>query len=163
MKIDFDMTKALEQLKAGQSLNGKDGILTPLMKQLTEAALQAELDEHLQQDQEPNRRNGSSRKTIKSTAGEFQLDTPRDRAGRFAPQLIKKNQTHLTDDLERKILSLFTQGVSYQAIREHIRELYDMDISNGTLNAITDKLLPELESWRERDLAAIYPFVWLDG
>lgn len=159
----FDFEAALQALREGQDLHGKHGILTPLIKQLTEAALQAELEQHLASEETPNRKNGRTTKKVKALSGEFELDTPRDRAGTFEPQLIGKHQRHLTDELERKILSLFAQGMSYQAMREHIQEMYGMTLSNGTLNAITDKLLPELKSWRERQLDAIYPFVWLDA
>ncbi len=125
--------------------------------------MQAELDSHLAEDDGPNRRNGHSTKTMKSPAGEFALNTPRDRAGSFEPQLVKKYQTHLTDELERKVLGLFALGNSYQDIRAHIAEMYDISLSNGTINTVTDKLLPELKAWRERDLEAIYPVVWLDA
>ena len=162
-KPQFDMDAALKALREGKDLTGKDGILTPLIKQLTEAALQAERDCHLAQDDTPNRKNGSTSKTVKSPVGCFELQTPRDRAGTFEPQLIKKHQTHLTDELERKILALFSLGMSYQDIRANIEDLYGIEISNGTLNAITDKLIPELQAWRERDLDAIYPIVWLDA
>ena len=100
---------------------------------------------------------------MKSPAGEFELQSPRDRSGTFELQLVKKNQTHLTDDLKRKILALFALGNSYQDIRTHIADMYDIQLSNGTINAVTDKLLPELQAWRERDLEAIYPIVWLDA
>lgn len=162
-KIDFDFNTALKALQEGKSVTGKDGVLTPLIKQLTEAALSAELDQHLEQDDQPNRKNGYAQKTLKSPAGEFELKTPRDRAGTFEPQLVKKHQTHLTDDLERKVLGLFALGNSYQDIRSHIAELYDIELSNGTINTVTDKLLPELQAWRERDLDPIYPIVWLDA
>jgi transposase-like protein len=162
-KINFDMDAALQALRDGKGLSGKDGILTPLIKQLTEAAMQAELEEHLDADDSPNRKNGSSSKTMKSPAGEFELKTPRDRAGTFDPQVVKKHQTQLTDDLERKVLALFALGNSYQDIRTHIADMYDISLSNGTINAVTDKLIPELQAWRERDLEAIYPIVWLDA
>ncbi|NIP28511.1 MAG: IS256 family transposase [Gammaproteobacteria bacterium] len=162
-QINFDMEAAIKALREGKDLSGQDGILTPLIKQLTEAAMKAELEGHLGNEDGPNRKNGSSRKTMKSTTGEFELNTPRDRAGTFAPQIVKKHQTHLTDELERKIIALFALGNSYQDIRGHIKELYGMSLSNGSLNAITDKLLPELAAWRERDLEAIYPIVWLDA
>ena len=162
-KIQFDVDAALKDLQSGKALSGKDGILTPLIKQLTEAALRAEQEQHIADDPGPNRKNGTTSKTIKSVAGTFELETPRDRAGTFEPQIVKKNQTHLTDDLERKILSLFAHGNSYQSIREHIKGLYDIEFSNGTLSAVTDKLLPELESWRERDLDPVYPILWLDA
>lgn len=159
----FDMQAALQALREGKDLTGKDGILTPLIKQLTEAAMQAELEQHLAEGEEPNRKNGTTRKTMKSLSGKFELNTPRDRAGTFEPQVVKKHQTHLTDELERKILALFALGNSYQDIRDHIADLYGIELSNGTLNAVTDKLLPELQAWRERDLEAIYPIVWLDA
>ena len=159
----FDMEAALQSLREGKDLTGKDGILTPLIKQLAEAALQAELDHHLASEESPNRRNGAARKTMKTLAGKFELQTPRDRAGTFEPQLIKKHQTHLTDELERKIIALFALGTSYEDIRTHIEDLYGIHVSNGTLNAVTDKLLPELQAWRQRDLEAVYPIVWLDA
>lgn len=162
-KPTFDMDTALQALREGKDLTGKDGILTPLIKQLTEAAMQAELDEHLADEKQPNRKNGSTSKSVKSPAGSFELSTPRDRAGSFEPQLVKKHQTHLTDELERKILTLFSLGTSYQDIRMHIEELYGINVSNGTINAVTDKLLPELQAWRERQLEAVYPIVWLDA
>lgn len=162
-KPTFDMEAALQALREGKALNGKDGILTPLIKQLTEAAMQAELEQHLSEETNPNRKNGSTRKTMKSTSGSFELNTPRDRAGSFEPQIVKKHQTHLTDDLERKIIGLFALGNSYQDIRMHIEEMYGIELSNGTLNAVTDKLLPELQAWRERELDALYPIVWLDA
>lgn len=159
----FDMDAALKALREGKDLTGKDGILTPLIKQLTEAAMQAELEQHLSQDEAPNRKNGSTKKTMKSPTGSFELNSPRDRSGSFEPQIVKKHQTHLTDELERKILALFALGTSYQDIRMHIEDLYGIAVSNGTLNAVTDKLLPELQAWRERELNAIYPIVWLDA
>ncbi len=161
--IDSDLNQAVEDLRAGKPMNGKDGFLTPLIKQLTEAALKTEQEQHIADDEQPNRKNGYTSKTVKSASGSFELDTPRDRSGTFDPQFIKKNQTHLTDDLERKIIALYAHGNSYQSIREHLKDFYDIDFSNGTLNAVTDKLLPELESWRERDLDPVYPIVWLDA
>lgn len=162
-KPKFDIDAALEGLREGKDLTGKDGVLTPLIKQLTEAAMQAELERHLEEEDAPNRKNGSTAKTVKSPVGAFELNTPRDRAGTFEPQLVKKHQTHLTEELERKIIALFSLGMSYQDIRSNLQDLYGIAVSNGTLNAITDKLIPELQAWRERDLEAIYPIVWLDA
>ena len=163
MAIEFDFNEAVKALREGNDLNGAKGILTPLIKQMTEAAMRAELEEHLEQDPDPNRKNGYTAKTMKSPSGEFELNTPRDRAGRFVSKLVKKNQTHLTDELERKILALFAQGMSYQGIRDHVQEMYGMHLANGTLSAITDKLIPELNAWRERPLDPIYPVLWLDA
>ncbi|ABX51556.1 MULTISPECIES: IS256-like element ISSba9 family transposase [Shewanella] len=163
MSKAFDFEAAVKALRDGQGLSGTDGILTPLIKQLTEAALNAELEQHLANDDQPNRKNGKASKKIKSMAGNFELETPRDRAGSFEPQLVKKNQTRLTDDLERKILSMFALGMSYRDMRAHVQEMYDMDISEATISSVTDQLLPKLKEWRQRQLDAIYPIVWLDA
>jgi transposase-like protein len=163
MSEQFDFNKAVEALKNGQKLTGKDGLLTPLIKQLTEAALQAELGEHLENDDQPNRRNGSSKKTVKTTTGSFELNTPRDRAGNFEPQLVKKNQTFLNDEIESKMLSLFGLGTSYRDIASHVADLYGLDFSHATISAVTDKLIPELKQWQQRPLERLYPFIWLDA
>ena len=163
MSKDFNFDEALTALRNGQDLTGKDGILTPLIKQLTEAALKAELEAHLAGDEAPNRKNGSTRKTIKSTSGNFELETPRDRSGTFEPQLIKKHQTHLTDEIERKVISMFSLGMSYQDIAGHVADMYGLSVSSATISAVTDKLIPELEQWRNRPLQSHYPFVWLDA
>ena len=163
MSEEFDFNKALDALRSGQNLTGKDGILTPLIKQLTEAALQAELEAHLEEEIADNRKNGYSKKSIKSPSGSFELETPRDRSGSFEPQLIKKHQTHLTDEIERKLISMFGLGMSYQDMAAHVAEMYGLSISHATISAVTDKLLPEIKEWKERPLASHYPFIWLDA
>jgi len=145
MTKDFNIDDAIKALQSGQSLTGKDGVLTPLIKQLTEAALKAELEQHLESDSLPNRKNGSSKKTVKSSVGAFELDTPRDRSGSFEPQLVKKNQTKLTDEINRKILSMFALGMSYRDIRGHVEDMYGIDVSEATITGVTDRLIPELQ------------------
>ncbi|WP_432330481.1 IS256 family transposase [Yersinia enterocolitica] len=163
MSQPFDFDKALKALQSGQALTGKDGILTPLIKQLTEAALAAELDSHLAQDLEANRKNGSGKKTIKAPTGRFELTTPRDRNGTFEPQLVKKHQTTLSDEIERKIIRMFALGMSYKDISQEIEDLYAFSVSSATISAVTDKVIPELKQWQQRPLEAVYPFVWLDA
>ena len=126
-------------------------------------ALEAEMAVHLQADEVANRKNGYGRKTIKSTTGSFELATPRDRTGSFEPQLVKKHQTHMSDEIERKIISMFGLGMSYLDIAGHIAEIYGLEISNATISSITDKLIPEIKAWQQRPLASHYPFVWLDA
>ncbi|WP_139302182.1 IS256 family transposase, partial [Vibrio spartinae] len=138
------------------------GLLTPLIKQISEAALGAEIEQHLEAEPD-NRKNGKSRKTVKTSSGEFELETPRDRNGSFDPQTVKKHQTRLTDEMECNVLSLFALGNSYQHIREYLLDMYGISVSNGTINAITDRLIPELRAWQERDLDPVYPVVWLDA
>lgn len=163
MTKDFDLEQAIKALQSGQDLTGKDGFLTPLIKQITEAALKAELEQHLEEEAEPNRKNGSSKKTVKSSVGAFELETPRDRAGSFEPKLVKKNQTKLTDEIDRKILSMFALGLSYRDIRTHVADMYGIDVSEATITSVTDRLIPELKEWQQRPLEALYPFVWLDA
>ncbi len=164
MSQSFNFEQALEDLQSGKDLTGKDGILMPLIKQLTEAALKAELDNHLKTSvDEPNRKNGTTSKTIKSGSGSFELDTPRDRAGTFEPQLVKKNQTRLTPEMDRKILSMFGLGMGYRDIKHHLEEMYGVEVSTGTISAVTDQLLSELTEWRQRPLESHYPIVWLDA
>lgn len=163
MTNEFDLEQTIKALQSGQDLTGKDGFLTPLIKQITEAALKAELEQHLNNDDQPNRKNGSSKKTVKSSVGQFELDTPRDRQGSFEPKLIKKNQTKLTDEIDRKILSMFSLGMSYRDIRGHVEDMYGIDVSEATITSVTDRLIPELKEWQQRPLDALYPFVWLDA
>lgn len=163
MSEPFNIEQALKDLQAGKDLTGKDGLLTPLIKQLTEAALKAELDQHLSTSDSPNRKNGKTSKTLKTGAGVVELDTPGDRAGTFDPQLVKKHQTHLTAEIDRKILSLFSHGMGYRDIKHHIEDLYGIDVAVGTINAVTDQLVPELKEWQSRPLESHYPIVWMDA
>lgn len=163
MKMEIDVAEFAAQLKAGKGIGGKDGALTPLIKQLTEMALQAELETHLSQDLQRNRKNGTTSKTMKSQGGTFELNTPRDRNGSFEPELVKKNQTHMSDELESKMLSLFALGNSYSQIADHIEDMYGVHFSKPAITAITDKLIPQLEEWKKRPLDSIYPFVYLDA
>ncbi len=128
-----------------------------------EQALEAETDTHPAQEIAPNRRNGKSRKTMKSSSGSFELETPRDRAGTFEPQLIKKHQSHVSDEIETKILSMYGRGMSYRDIAGHVEELYGISVSTATLSAITDKIIAEVKEWQQRPLESHYPFVWMDA
>jgi transposase-like protein len=163
MSQPFDFDKALKDLQAGKDLTGKDGVLMPLIKQLTEAAISAELDHYLDNDTEPNRKNGKGSKTIKTGSGSFELNASRDRSGTFEPQLIKKNQTQLTPEIDRKLLSLFSHGMSYRDMKYHIHDMYGIEVSTGTITAITDQLIPELKEWQQRPLESVYPIIWMDA
>lgn len=170
-KTGFDYeafkTQAIADMKAGKSLIGKDGVFTPLMKEFLEAALEGEMASHmascLDDPENQNRRNGKTSKTVHSPMGAFELETPRAREGRFDPQIVKKRQTVLNASLDNKILGLYGLGMSYQDITSHLKEMYDFDVSAGTLNAVTDKLLPLITEWRSRPLEAIYAILFLDA
>ena len=160
---EFDFQKALKGIQKGKPFTGKDGVLTSLIKDLAEAALEAELDSHLGQEVSANRRNGKSKKTIKSLNGNFELETPRDRDGSFSPKIVKKHQTTLSDEIEQKIIALYGLGMSYNDIAGHLKEIYGLEISNGTLSAVTDKIIQTVKEWQARPLENVYPIVWLDA
>ena len=157
--------KALEQFKTGQPLLGKDGAFAPLLKQFLESALEGELDEHLDEDERSkgNRRNGTSKKTVKSSDGSFELETPRDRESSFEPEIVRKRETILADNLEKKIIGMYGLGMSLRDISGHIKEMYDTDISAGTLSAITDRVIPQIKEWQSRSLDEVYCIVWMDA
>ena len=163
MKIEIDVEQFAKDIKAGKSIGGADGALGSLIKQLTEAALAAEIDSHLSQDLNKNRKNGYSSKTMKSDHGTFELDVPRDRNGSFEPEIVKKNQTSMTSEIEEKILSLFALGNSYSQIAKHIEDFYCVGFSKATISAVTDRIIPMLHEWKTRPLDAVYPFIFLDA
>lgn len=163
------MTKTLSSteqsiLESLQSGKGLQDALAPMVKRVMEAALEGEMEQHLSQDsQSSNRRNGKTSKTVKSSSGVFEISTPRDRDGAFDPQIVKKRQTILTDDLDHKIMNLYTNGMSYSDIRHNLEELYQVEIPAATITAITDRLIPELNDWKNRPLESVYPILFLDA
>lgn len=166
-KPTFDFKKfeveAIEQLRSGKKLEGKDGILAPLIKQLVEASLNGEMNAHLTGAKRINRRNGKAGKQVKTAFGSVEINTPRDRLGNFEPQLLPKRQTTLGDGLDHKIISLYGRGMSYSDICKHLEELYGLIVSPATLSAITDSVIEEVNAWRNRPLESVYPFLWLDA
>lgn len=154
--------QGLEKLKNGKSLSGADGALTPLVKRMLEASLEGELDAHLEKSR-PNRRNGHGQKKVKTDSGYVEISTPRDRDASFDPKILPKGQRTLGPSLEKKILHMYSMGMSYQDIASHIVDLYDMELSPSQLSSITDKVWPAIEEWRSRPLENTYPFLWLDA
>jgi transposase-like protein len=159
--FDFEGFKkgALERLKAGKGLLGADGALTPLLKDFLEEALEGEPEGHLSEKEEPNRKNGGGKKTVRASLGEVEIRTPRDRQGTFEPKLVGKRQKNLPNDIERQVFALYARGSSYS----DIRDMYQVEISPATLSRITDKVLPQVEEWRTRPLEVVYPFVFMDA
>ena len=157
--------KALRQLRQGKSLFGKDGALAPLLKKFLEQALDAEMENHLDEQERNlgNKKNGKRTKTIKSSSGSFEIETPQDRNSDFEPQIIRKRETVLADSLQDKIIGLYGLGMSLRDISGHIKEIYDMDISHTLLSQITDRIIPEVKAWQSRPLEKMYPIVWLDA
>lgn len=166
-KFDFEtISKEIaEQIRSGKPLTGKDGAFTPLIKQVIEAALEGEMDEHLRETREAtaNRRNGRTRKNLKSSLGGIEIFSPRDREGSFTPHTIAKRQRILPGDLDEKILALYSRGMSYSDMRSHIQEIYGVDVSDGTINSITDRVIPAIREWQSRPLERLYAIVYMDA
>ena len=135
-----------------------------------ENGLEAELDEDLgyskydyKNKEGTNSRNGHSQKTLKTSFGNIEIETPRDRNGEFEPQLLKKNQTSITQEVEEKILSMYAKGMTTGDIETHIKDIYGLDVSDTTASRITDKILPVAKEWQQRPLESIYAVVFLDA
>lgn len=134
-----------------------------------EKMLEAEMEEHLGYDKysitgnnSGNSRNGFNTKTIKSEWGEAEISVPRDRNGTFEPAVIEKRQTR-TDDIETRVLAMYSKGMSTRDIEDHLRDIYGIDASASLISRITDKIMPELTEWQSRPLSEVYPVVFFDG
>ena len=168
-KKDFDYEelkqKTISQFRSGKSLFSKGGAFAPLLKEFLEAALEAEFETHLDEEQRKlgNRKNGKSTKTLKTVDGSFEITTPRDRHAEFEPQMVRKRETVLAENLEKKIIGMYGLGMSLRDISEHIKEMYDTEISHTTLSQITDRIIPQVIEWQSRELEPLYCIVWLDA
>ena len=158
---DFER-EAIQGLYDKKQYLGEDGIFTPLLKHFLEKALSAELQAHLNEEPD-NKRNGLSSKRVKSSSGEFDLVTPRDRTGSFTPEIVSKRQVVVGDDLCEKILSMYGKGMSYNDIKKYLSEIYGLSFSPAQMSEITDQIIPELEEWQSRPLDEIYAIVWFDA
>ena len=153
-----------------KDMDGVQDLFKEVIGTFLENGLDGELEEELgytkydyrNKDTE-NSRNGHSKKTVKSSFGEIEIDIPRDRNGEFEPQLLKKQQTTLTGDIEEKILSMYAKGMSTSDIESHIRDIYGLDVSDSTVSRITDKILPIVREWQQRPLESVYAVVFMDG
>ncbi|RPA65554.1 IS256 family transposase [Cyclobacteriaceae bacterium YHN15] len=157
--------QAGDALRSGKPLAGKDGVFTPLLKMVIESALEGELEDHLTETRKvsKNRRNGHGSKNIQSSLGGFEVLAPRDRNSSFEPQIVGKRQHKISSDIDQQIIALFGRGMSYRDIQQHVGELYGIEVSEGTITAITDRLYPQIVDWQSRPLESLYPVVWLDA
>ena len=166
-KFDFEAfaLEAGKQLRSGKPFTGKEGVFTPLIKKILEASLEGELDDHLQETRETsaNRRNGHGTKNLKSSLGSLEISAPRDRNATFEPQTIPKRQRWVSEDIDKQILALYSRGMSYSDIHTHVKDMYGVELSDGTLTAITDRIIPQIKEWQNRPLESIYPVIWLDA
>lgn len=164
--------KLLEMLQdAGiNDVAGVQELFKEMVSTVLENGLEAELDEELgyskydyRNKQTDNSRNGYSEKTMKTSFGDMDLAVPRDRKGDFDPQIVKKQQTTLSGDIEEKIISMYAKGMTTADIESHIRDIYGLDISDSTISRVTDKILPVVKEWQSRPLESIYAVVFMDA
>lgn len=158
--------EAIKGLYSGKPLTGENGIFAPMLKHFLEQSLQGEMDSHLSSERangSVNRRNGVSVKRVKSSAGEFELQTPRDRLVNFEPSIVPKRQVVLTEQLEGQIISMYSRGMSYSEIGKHLQEIYAYSLSPSEISSITDKVIPMLREWQQRPLSSVYVVAWLDA
>jgi putative transposase len=160
----------LDELLTGCKTPGDvDTLYSQLLQRLINRSLEAEMTAHLGykpgengQEKRTNTRNGKTKKTVKGTFGELEIETPRDRDSNFEPQLIKKRQIRLAG-MEDKILTLYAKGMTTRDIEHALKDLYGVEISHTVISQVTESVLDEVRAWQNRPLESVYPILWLDG
>jgi len=152
-----------KNIKTTDDLTSLTSMLT---KQVIEAALGAEMEEHLgysknQQTDKSNARNGYTKKILKGSHGEIQIATPRDRNGSFEPELVKKRQSRLTQ-FDEQITYLYGKGMTTRDITDTFEELYGAQVSPTLVSKVTAAVQQELDAWQARGLEDVYPIIYLD-
>jgi len=153
-----------------EDLGELQALMKEMMKQVVEGSLEGELEEELgytrydyRQKDTDNSRNGFSKKTVHSDMGDVEIKVPRDRNGEFEPQLVAKHQNSISQDLEAKIISMYAKGMTTADIESHVKDMYDVSISDSTISRITDKILPIAKEWQSRPLSEVYAVVFMDA
>ena len=162
--------RELLQVSNISSMDDIQNLFKETIAEFMENGLEAELDDELgyskydyKNKDTDNSRNGNSSKTLRTSFGDVDVSVPRDRKGEFEPQVLKKNQTSVSQDIEEKILSMYAKGMTTGDIEAHIRDIYGIEISDTTISRITDKILPLAKEWQQRPLEAVYAVVFLDA
>jgi putative transposase len=163
----------IDELLAGarteEEIAGPGGLLGQLTKRLVERVMEVELTDHLgyEPHQEPpggagNTRNGSMSKTLLTEQGAVGIDTPRDRAGTFEPQIVRKRQRRF-EGFDDKILALYSRGLSTRDIEAHLEEIYGVRVGRDLISRVTDAVMEDARAWQTRPLDDVYPVVFLDA
>ena len=152
------------------SMDDIQSLFKEAISEFMENGLEAELDDELgyskydyKNKDTDNSRNGHSHKTLRTSFGDVAVSVPRDRKGEFEPQVLKKNQTSISQDIEEKILSMYAKGMTTGDIEAHIQDIYGVEVSDTTVSRITDKILPIAKEWQQRPLESVYAVVFLDA
>ena len=162
--------RELLQMANIDSMDDIHDLFKETIAEFMENGLEAELDEDLgyskydyKNKATDNSRNGHSSKNLRTSFGDVEVSVPRDRKGEFEPQLLKKNQTSISQDIEEKILSMYAKGMTTGDIEAHIQDIYRLSVSDTTVSRITDKILPVAKEWQQWPLESIYAVVFLDA
>jgi transposase-like protein len=156
----------IERLYRGDPIVGSNGIFTDLLQALVNASLEGEMDYHLDESKssgQVNRRNGKNIKHVRSRVGPLDVRTPRDRQGTYEPTLIGKWDRELSTGMDELIIGLYAKGHSVEDVRYQLRQLYGIEISAGTISAVTDRVMDEILQWQQRPLEPCYPIIYLDA
>ncbi len=167
---DINYQEEIKKCKTMDDVVGKNGLMQKLLKDVMQQLLEAEMDEALGReryerigtDEDKNYRNGHSKKNVRSSFGEVELDIPRDRKSQFEPVAVKKYQTECSE-LDKKIIGLYARGMSTRDIQAELEELYGIEVSPGMISNITDKVMASAAEWQNRMLDEIYPIVYMDA
>ena len=162
--------RELLQTSGISSMDDIQDLFKETIAEFMENGLEAELDDELgyskydyKNKDTDNSRNGHSNKTLRTSYGDVGVSVPRDRKGEFEPQLLKKNQTSVSQDIEEKIISMYAKGMTTGDIEAHIQDIYGIEVSDTTISRITDKILPVAKEWQQRPLETVYAVVFLDA
>lgn len=165
---DNIIDQLLKGCNSPEDILGEAGLLTQLTKKVAERALEAEMEMHLGYSKNElsgrntgNSRNGKTRKTVRSTDGELELEVPRDRNGTFEPKLVKKGEKQL-NGFDDRIVSLYARGMTTRDIQAHFQEAYGVEVSPTFISQVTNAVMDEVKAWQQRPLDALYPIVYLD-
>ena len=162
--------RELLQMGGISSMDDIQNLFKETIAEFMENSLDAELDDELgyskydyKNKETDNSRNGHSSKNLRTSFGDVEVSVPRDRKGEFEPQILKKNQTSISQDIEEKILSMYAKGMTTSDIETHIHDIYGVEVSDTTVSRITDKILPVAKEWQQRPLESVYAVVFLDA
>jgi transposase-like protein len=155
-----------EHLLSKKPILGEDSPFSELLQSMVNTILEGEMESFIESQKKQgikNKRNGKSKKQVTTNGGKIWIETPRDRNSEFEPELIPKRERTLSSGLDEQIIALYAQGNSVEDVRRLLVKMYGVEISAGRISQITDKVLPEIESWKTRELKSFYPIIYLDA
>ena len=159
----------LGEYQGPEQLTGPDGLINQLRKRLIERAAGVELEQHLgyppgaeAPEAQPNRRNGTTSKTLRTVDGPLSVELPRDRDASFEPRIVPKHARSF-DGFDEQILALYAGGMTTRDIQRHLRELYGVDVSDGLISEVTGSIQDDVRAWQSRPLEELYVVVYLDA